>query len=87
MHLDHRQWQRSGMTTGSRAKPASNLSNASNICTMHQISNVHHYLQDEELREAEEALQMEEAGDLKATKTCYDYLCLRSLCNMENEEL
>jgi hypothetical protein len=54
---------------------------------MHQISNVHHYLQDEELREAEEALQIKEAGDLKATKTCYDYLRLRSLCNIENEEL
>jgi hypothetical protein len=39
------------MTTGSGAKPASNLNNASNICTMTQISNMHHYLLLEEFGE------------------------------------
>jgi hypothetical protein len=39
------------MTTGSGAKPTSNLNNASNICTMTQISNMHHYLLLEEFGE------------------------------------
>jgi hypothetical protein len=71
---------------GSQAKPTSNLNNASNICTMHQISNMHHYLQVEELGEVEEALEIGEAGSSRRRRLA-DYLRLRSLCNMENEEL
>jgi hypothetical protein len=31
---------------------------------------MHHYLKVKELGEAEEALEIEEAGELKAVKTC-----------------
>jgi hypothetical protein len=54
------------MTTGSGAKPASNLNNASIIFTMHQISNMHHYLLLEEFREARD-LKAAEAEELESS--------------------
>jgi hypothetical protein len=47
---------------------------------------MHHYLQVLEVREAEEAMEIREAVSSRRRRIA-DYLCLRSLCNMENEEL
>jgi hypothetical protein len=54
------------MTTGSGAKPASNLNNISNICTMTQINNIHHYLLLKEFGEVRD-LKAVEAEELESS--------------------